>query len=119
MRIKVEEGIEVGVEITQKGTCPAGTAYWVVDYMVDGVCIHSATTGAIYGNPNPLAMLDREYTWHETHYQDVPDADPKPEGEIAQARKISVGTSGNRPAWFEERHQTHRQAIINSIAQLV
>ncbi len=116
MKIKVNENIAVGVKITQTMVSPAGTAYGTIDYMYEGVCIHSATTGAIRGEPNPIAMLDRSYTWTEPHYQDIPNPDPKPEGTTA---KISAGSYGGRPAWWEEKAQTHRQAIIEAVAQII
>ena len=71
MKIKINEEIAVEVKITQKQTCPAGTAYYNIDYLIDRICIHSAATGAIYGEPNPIAMLDRNYTITECHYQDI------------------------------------------------
>jgi len=95
--------------------CPAGTAYYTIDYLIDGVCIHSATTGAIYGAPNPIAMLDRFFTWNEYHYQDIDNPDPEPEG-IAGIKK---GTTGGRPAWWIEKSKTHRQAIIDAVSQIV
>ncbi len=119
MKIKVAEGIEVGVAITETSRCPSGSAYYTIDYLIDGVCIHSATTGAIYGNPNPIAMLDRLYTWTEEHYQDVLNPDPVPEGDERKGRTISGGTVGSRHAWWEEFSQTHRQAIIKAAAQIV
>lgn len=124
MKVKVTESIEVEVQVTQKSTCPAGTAYWQVDYMVDGLCIHSASTGAIYGNPDVIAMLDREYPIYEYHYQDVPDPDPVPTGDAAIGRNITqvtVGKGGkpSREAWCEETLLTHRQAIIDAYNQLI
>jgi len=119
MKIKVNEKIVVEVKITQTQRCPAGTAYWTIDYLIDGVCIHSATTGAIYGSPNPIEMLDRWYTWTETHYEDLPSPDPMPIGDNAKGLKLSRGSSGGRPAWWVERSKTHRQAIIEAIEQIV
>lgn len=116
MQIKISEYIVTEVKVTQTMTCPAGTAYWTVDYCIDGLCIHSAATGAIYGNPDVIAMLDREYEVHgETHYID--DAHPMPDPLPRGAR---YGTSGDNQAWFSpSRHVTHRQAIIDAVAQIV
>ena len=111
--------VDLDVIITQKYVCPAGTAYWQIDYCIDGICIHSASTGAIYGSPNPIEMLESEFTWNETHYQDILNPDPVPEGEERQGRKIGVGTSGDRQAWFETKSKTHRQAIIDALEQIV
>lgn len=124
MKIKVNEKIAVGVKITQKMVCPAGTAYYSIDYMYESpngekICVHSAGTGAIYGEPNPIAMLDRTFSWSEPHFQDIPDPDRKPEGEAARGRKICVGRHGGRNAWWDEREKTHRQAIIDAVAQIV
>ncbi len=119
MKIKVNEKIAVGVKITQTMVCPAGSAYYTIDYLYNGICIHSATTGAIHGEPNHIAMLDRSYTWTEPHYQDIPNPEAKPEGDAALGRKISSGSYGGRNAWWEEKNNTHRQAIIEAIAQIV
>lgn len=59
MKIKIGNHV-VGVKVTQGQVCPAGTSYWYVDYTVDGVAVHTAKTGAIYGQPNALAMLDND-----------------------------------------------------------
>lgn len=119
MKVKVNEKIAVDVKITQTMVCPAGTAYYTIDYLIDGVCVHSATTGAIHGAPNPIEMLDRMYTYSEYHYQDVLDPDPEPTGDNAKYQAIRVGTSGGRPAWWEEKGKTHRQAIIDAVSQIV
>jgi hypothetical protein len=57
MRIRVG-GIELEVECTLTRACPAGTGYWSVDYLLDGVCVHKASSGAIWGRPDVVAMLD-------------------------------------------------------------
>jgi len=123
MKVRVSSEIIVGVQVTQKQVCPAGTAYWQVDYMVGGVCIHSATTGAIWGNPDIVAMLDREYEIREEHYQDIPNPDPKPENEDESQKMgwntIGSGTIGGRPAWWQNKMISHRQAIIDKYNQLV
>ena len=119
MKVKVNEKIAVEVKITQTMQCSRGTAYYTIDYMIDGICVHSATTGAIYGAPNPIAMLDRYYTWSEYHYQDIPNPDPRPEGDAEKGRKIGFGTSGGRTAWWEEKSMTHRQAIVNAVAEII
>lgn len=112
MKVKVAEGIVVEVQTIQKQTCPAGTAYWQVDYLVDGLCIHSATTGAIFGNPDVIAMLDREYEVTDYHYQDIENPDPKPEHK--KGMFLGEGTTSGRPAWWQTRKITHRQAIIDA-----
>ena len=116
MKIKINEKIAVTVKVTQTNVCPAGSAYYTIDYLLDGMCIHSATTGAIYGTPNPITMLDRNFTWSETHYQDIDNPDSRPED--VQGRIIKFGSSGGRPAWWEEKSKTHRQAIIDAVNQL-
>lgn len=118
MKIRIE-GAEIGVEITQKMVCPAGSAYWIIDYTLDGVCIHSASTGAIYGKPNPIAMLEATHTTDEEHYQDVPNPDPQPEGGMMYGKQIKVGSINGRPAWWAENEKTHRQLIIEAMAQIV
>lgn len=118
MKINVASGVVVGVQVVKKSDCPAGTAYWQIDYTVDGVCIHSATTGAIYGNPDVIAMLDREYTYDIRHYLDIPNPDKIPSGEDAKGRIIREGTVDYRTAWWEEFTTTHRQAIISAFRQL-
>jgi len=115
MKVRVNEKIVAEVKITQTTVCPAGTAYYTIDYLIDGVCIHSATTGAIYGAPNPIAMLDRIYSLNEYHYQDIDNPDPEPEGITG----IKKGSSGGRPAWWIEKSKTHRQAIIDAASQIV
>ena len=119
MKIRVNDKIVVDVKIIRTMVCPAGTAYHTIDYLIDGVCIHSATTGPIYGDPNPIAMLDRFYTWSEYHYQDIPHPDPQPIGDAVGGKKIGCGTSGGRPAWWEEKSQTHRQAILIAASQII
>jgi len=119
MKIKANDQITVDVKVTQKQVTPAGLAYWQVDYMVDGMCIHSATTGAIHGNPDVVAMLDREYDYTVYHYQDIANPDAEPTGEDRKNRRLGGGTSSNRPAWWENFNTTHRDAIIKAYGQLV
>lgn len=119
MKIKVTPEIVVDVEIIQKQVCPAGSSYWDINYLVDGICIHNATTGAIYGKPNPIATLDREFDTTEYHYQDIPNPDPEPQGDERKGRSLGGGSSSNRPAWWEVKHKTHREAIINAVNQVV
>ena len=118
MKIKVNEKISVSFEITQKSTTPSGNAYWQIDYMYQGICIHSATTGCISGNPNPIDMLDRIFEKTVYFYQDIPNPTPKP-GVEEFGRKICAGTAGGRPAWWEISPITHRQAIIDAVAQII
>jgi len=118
MKIRIGEA-EIGVEITQKMLCRAGTAYHQIDYTYRGICIYSVSTGAIYGQPNPLGILDVAYEWSIPHYQDIPEADPMPEGENRVGRTIKRGTFGGREAWWEVHTKTHRQAIIDAIAQII
>ena len=119
MKIKVSNEIAVEVKITQKQTCPAGTSYWNIDYMIDGVCIHNAATGAIWGEPNPIKMLDDEYAWSEYHYQDTSNPDPVPADKDRIGRNIGVGTSNSRNCWWEVKSKTHRQAIIDAVSQII
>ena len=119
MKIRVDEKITVDVKITQTMVCPAGTAYWTIDYLIDGICVHSATTGAIYGSPNPIEMLDRKFTYVEYHYQGIPNADPEPTGEEAKGRNIQCISVDGKRAWKEEKGKTHRQAIIEAVSQIV
>ena len=119
MKARINDQIVVEFKITQTTVCPAGTAYYTIDYLIDGICVHSATTGAIYGAPNPIEMLDRMYTYSEYHYRDVLNPDPEPTGDNAKGRAIKFGSSGGRPAWWEEKGKTHRQAIIDAVSQIV
>ena len=118
MKIRITDKIVVDVKTTMTMQCPAGTAYYTIDYLIDGFCIHSATTGAIYGNPDVVAMLDREFSKpKEYHYQDIENPDPRPE--TTKTRKIFSGTVNGREAWYEEISISHRQAIIDAFDQLV
>jgi hypothetical protein len=119
MKIKVDGKTAVEVKITCTMTCPAGSAYHTIDYLIDDICIHSATTGAIYGEPNPIAMLDRSYSSQEIHYQDILNPDPKPAGLGNDGQGGGSGTIGNRPAWWYQISKTHRQAIIEAVAQII
>jgi hypothetical protein len=119
MKIKITDKIAVNVRVNMTNQCPAGTAYYSIDYMVDGFCIHTATTGAIYGEPNVIAMLDREFTKpKEYHYQDIENPDPKPETTL-KGHKYQNCTVNGRDAWYEEVSITHRQAIIDACKQIV
>ena len=117
MEIKVTDTINVTPVCTQTHTCPAGTAYWQVDYQYKGMVVHTATTGAIYGQPNPIAMLDYEHTDKRT----VRDGDPAlgegwtKQGEV---RVLSNGNHGDYAATEYTRTQTHRAAILAAISQL-
>lgn len=119
MKIKVTEKIIVEPQIIQKSTTPSGNAYYQIDYLYQGFCIHSAATGCISGNPNPIDMLDRKFTVNQYHFQDVPNPDPQPTGDDYKGRTIKVGSSDSRPCWWEEIGKTHRQAIIEAIEQIV
>ena len=124
MKIKVNEKIAVGFAITQKSTTPSGNAYWQIDYLFNGICIHSAHTGPISGNPNPIDMLDRKFTVTQYHFQDIPNPDPQPmgkdyEGRTIKAGSVNPGGSSSRPCWWEEIGITHRQAIIEAVDQIV
>ena len=123
MKIKVNEKIAVEPQIIQKSTTPSGNAYWKIDYMYNGVCIHSAATGCISGNPNPIEMLDRKFTVNQYHFQDVPNPDPQPVGKDYEGRTIKAGSLSeggpSRPCWWEEVGKTHRQAIIEAIDQIM
>jgi hypothetical protein len=52
-------------------------------------------------------------------HQDIPNPDPQPEDYHKQDRTIKVGTVGGRDAWWEEKSKTHRQAIIDAVAQII
>ena len=119
MKIRINENIAVGVKILQTMICPAGTAYYTIDYLYEDICVHSANTGAIYGEPNPIAMLDQGFTWKEPHYQDIDNPDPKPEDIGCRNHPGGAGSYGGRNAWWEEKAKTHRQAIIDAVAQII
>lgn len=114
MKIKISNNVTVDVRVVTTMVCPAGTAYYRVEYCINGLCIHAAHTGAMHGTPNVIEMLDGKHVWTETHYQDIPNPDPKPED-----RKVCAGSSGGRPAWWEEKSKTHRQAILDALDQIV
>lgn len=118
MKIRVTDKIAVDVRVTNTMTCPAGSAYWQIDYCVDGLCIHSATTGAIHGNPDVIAMLDRKFTrTAEPHYQDINNPDPAPVSTLAKV--VHSGSVNGRDAWWTDETVTHRQAIIEAYSQLI
>lgn len=105
MKIKINDTITVTPIITQTSTCPAGTAYYEVDYQVDGITICTAFMGPMWGSPNPIALLDADYEY--TVYQ-APDVDHPVRG-----------TCNGKQMWWETRHTTHRQRIIDAMAQVV
>jgi len=119
MKIKVNDKIVVEPRINQTSVTPSGNAYYNIDYLVDGICVHNATTGCIGGAPNPIAMLDRTYSYSEYHYQDIPNPDPQPESLPISDGKLCGGSSGGRPCWWVEKEKTHRQAIIDAVSQIV
>ena len=112
MKVRINSEITVDVKVTQTMVCPAGKAYWQIDYIVDGYCIHSATTGAIYGSPDVIAMLDRKYTYSVEHDM----SDPVPTG---TDHKIRYWHSERGDFWAEEFAATHREAIIKACNQLI
>ena len=58
MKIKIN-GIELETRTLQTQSCPAGTAYWKIEYLhSDGSVIYTIGSDAIYGQPSPLAALD-------------------------------------------------------------
>ena len=61
MRIKINDQLSVQPVVTRTTICPAGTAYWHIDYVVDGICIYTVTTGAISGQPSPITYLDYDH----------------------------------------------------------
>jgi len=97
MKIKIDNA-EISIQVISKMVCPSGRAYWKIDYMYEGICIHSVHTGAIYGNPNPVAMLDETYTISEYHYQDIPTPDPQPADGMMYGKHIKVGSVNGRSA---------------------
>lgn len=109
MKIKVNDKIAVESRSIQTMTCPAGTAYWHVEYRYNGMVVHTAHTKAIWGNPDTIAMLDHEYE------VSIPLA-TEPKGDAAKGRRIR-NYGGDK---FEEVISvTHRQAIIAAVDQLV
>lgn len=114
MKIRINDTVNTDVRIIKMQVCPAGTAYYRVEYLIDGICIHAVNTGAMYGTPNPIELLDGQHCWTEYHYQDIPNPDPKPSD-----RPVGSGTAGNRPAWWEDKAKTHRQAILDNLSQVV
>jgi len=123
MNIKLNEEIAVDVQVTQSYQCPSGEAHWQIDYMVDGVCIHSATTGAIRGNPDVIAMLDRKYIVEGPyHYKDIVNPDPIPEStanHLIKNQMVCLTGEKSRPVWYEEITLTHREAIIKAYSQII
>jgi hypothetical protein len=118
MKIRVTDKIIVDVQTTMTMRCPAGTGYWDINYLVDGQCIHCATTGAIYGQPDVIAMLNRVFTRTSAyHYQDIDQPDPIPAATSAQ--KVCRGSCNGRPAWWTDEAVTHRQAIVEAYSQVV
>lgn len=58
MKIKIN-GNELGTRTVRTQSCPAGTAYWKIEYLhSDGSVIYTIGSDAIYGQPSPLAALD-------------------------------------------------------------
>jgi len=106
MKIKINSQITVEPIIIRTYTCPAGTAYWQIDYRHNGITIHSAHTKAIYGTPNPVAMLDEQYERRVECTADTPGA-----------VKWSNCDTGDH--YMVTSHPTHRQSIEQAIAQLV
>jgi hypothetical protein len=119
MQIKINDDVVVDVRVITRMVCPAGTAYYRIEYLVDGLCIHAASTEAMYGTPNVIATLDYAYEWTETHYQDIPNPDPRPKDDKVNGKNIRSGSSGGRPAWWIVKTKTHRQAILDALAQVV
>jgi hypothetical protein len=118
MKIRINDKIVVEVQVTQTMVCPAGTAYYDINYLIDGMCIHSATTGTIWGQPDVIAMLDRKFTrTSEYHYQDGNNPDPIPTDNADV--KLHQGSVNGRLAWWTEEGITHRQAIIEAVSQIV
>jgi hypothetical protein len=59
MKIKINDTLTVEAVCTQTATCPSGTAYWRIDYRINGETIYSCSSGPIYGKPSPIEAL----TW--------------------------------------------------------
>lgn len=108
MKIKINETTAVDVRVIQTTVCPAGTAYYRVEYLKDGLCIHAASTKAMYGSPDVIAMLAQTYEINEYHSMDEP-----------QEPGCHAGTVGGKPMWWITREVTHRQAIVDALAQIV
>lgn len=119
MKIRVNEKVAVEVRVIESATCPAGTAYYVIEYCIDGICIHKAYEGPMYGRPNPIKTLDNTYDYDVVHYQDGDYQDEQPNGESTKNRKIFSGSYGGRSAWWEKLSKTHRECIIENFSQIV
>lgn len=65
MKINITNEIQVEPVIIQTMKCPTGTAYWTIDYQIEGITVYSLNTKAIDGSPSPIAYLD--YT-HERFF---------------------------------------------------
>lgn len=89
--------------VTQATTCPAGTAYWVVDYAIREVTIYTAHTGPIFGSPSPIALLD------QTIERWLPCADPNTPGYFT----LADGQGQVRIT------KTHRDWLIDALASVV
>ena len=61
MRIRITDNVLVDVVVTQTTRCPAGTAYWIVQYCIDDLPIYTVHTAAIYGQPDAIAILDQDH----------------------------------------------------------
>ncbi len=59
MKILIKErNIALDTRVLQTMVCRAGTAYWRVEYIYAGSVILGVTSGAIWGQPSPIAALD-------------------------------------------------------------
>ncbi len=58
MKLIINPDLTVTPVITQISVCPLGTAYYRIDYQIDGMTIYSVNTKAIFGSPSPLDVLD-------------------------------------------------------------
>jgi hypothetical protein len=99
MKIKINENLIVDTICTQTTTCPAGTAYWRIDYRINGETIYSCSSGAIYGQPSPIEALDWE--------RDVWD------------RTLAGNwTCNGKPQIGNYRKATNRALLMEAVAQL-
>jgi hypothetical protein len=105
-------GVPLTITATQTSTCPAGTAYWQVEYRRTGdqLPCYIICTGAIYGRPDALAMLDAT---HELNESILPaDVDP------AVARSATVYESGQPDHVTHLWRETHRATLLRRVAML-
>jgi len=102
MKIKINDKITVEAITTKTHECPAGTAYWQIDYRINGETVYSCSSGAMYGQPSPIAALDWEReVWDKS---------------ILVRRWIDGATGEKKTGDYVKR--TNRELLLAAIAQL-